>query len=75
MATHSSKIMKYLRVWRKSSSLTTVYYTMAGLRVSRENLCGAKESYATNYEEFATFGEIFHEDGRFRVRPPEVRWR
>ena len=65
--------MKYLRDWHKKSSLATVYYTIAGLRVSRENLCGAKESYATIYEEFATFGEIFHEDGRFRVRPPGIR--
>ena len=48
------------------------YYTMAGLRVSRRNLCGAAESYATIYDEFSTFARIFERSSTFRVRPPEV---
>ena len=45
---------------------------MAGLRVSRENLCGASESYAKKYDEFSTFATIFERSSTFRVRPPEV---
>ena len=47
------------------------YYTMAGLRVSRKNLCGAGESFGEISEEFGTFRRISREARGFSRPAPE----